>query len=459
MANRFDFMDSDGIEKSITGTVLKNAAQIAPYFIPYVNVGYAAANIAIELADTMPVLIKGIAGLLESDLSDNEILNQTQAFARKMKGDVSDYSKQKAFSFENIGNIVSDTFDQLYSQRLIASIPGLLGSKSNQIARYRDELNNVLGGENYAKFLSMTGDEQMSALRKMASTNNKINKLMKQQEFWNTTGAKRLSSLYMAATSSTQAYDEAKAAGFDQIDASIYHMAVFGGMFALINNTEIGHWALKGLGTDDVSKGINGLMKTESNKMIQSLSASKKMFLESTKEAKKRTQWMSEVLNTGKQTALNTIKKLATGDINTIVESALAEGIEEMSEELMQDVFKVGINTFHTLGISSTKGKEAGFQFSPQDIMQRYAMSFVGGGLGGAIFKLNDNLLNNTKSNQIDKDLTWYLSNGYKDKVDEIHSQMKEDGVFASTVLKPNVVYSDDYNFDKPSFESTTDKT
>ena len=36
---------------------------------------------------------------------------------------------------------------------------------------------------------------------------------------------------------------------------------------------------------------------------------------------------------------------------------------------------------------------------------------------------------------------------------------MKDDGVFASTVLKPNAVYSDDYNFDKPSFESTTDKT
>jgi hypothetical protein len=236
-------------------------------------------------------------------------------------------------------------------------------------------------------------------------------------------------------------------------------MAVFGGMFALINNTEIGHWALKGLGTDDVSKGINGLMKTESNKMIQSLSGSKKMFLEAAKDPKKRTQWMNEVLNSGKQTALNTIKKLKNGDINTIVESALAEGIEEMSEELMQDAIKVGANTLHTLGISSTKGKEAGFQFSPQDIMQRYAMSFVGGGLGGAIFKLNDNLLNNTKSNQIDKDLTWYLANGYKDKVDEIIAKKKEEGSFASTVLKPNVVYSDDYNFDKPSFESTTDKT
>ena len=51
------------------------------------------------------------------------------------------------------------------------------------------------------------------------------------------------------------------------------------------------------------------------------------------------------------------------------------------------------------------------------------------------------------------------MANGYKDKVDEIIAKKKEEGSFASTVLKPNVIYSDDYNFDKPSFESTTDKT
>lgn len=107
-------METWDIEKSITGTVLKNAAQIAPYFIPYVNVGYAAANIAIELADAMPALIKGMAGLFGSDLSDNEMLNQTQAFARKMKDDACQIIQTKTFSFENIGNIVSDTFDQLW---------------------------------------------------------------------------------------------------------------------------------------------------------------------------------------------------------------------------------------------------------------------------------------------------------------------------------------------------------
>ena len=33
----YDFFDSDGLEKSIGGTIAKTAFKIAPYFIPYVN--------------------------------------------------------------------------------------------------------------------------------------------------------------------------------------------------------------------------------------------------------------------------------------------------------------------------------------------------------------------------------------------------------------------------------------
>lgn len=114
----------------------------------------------------MPSLIKGVAGLFGFDLSDNEMLNQLQGFKRKNERWCFWLFKQKSFTFENIGNMVSDTFDQLYSQRLIASIPGMFGSKSNQIARYREELNKSLGGENFAKFLTLSKDEQASALKK-----------------------------------------------------------------------------------------------------------------------------------------------------------------------------------------------------------------------------------------------------------------------------------------------------
>lgn len=119
--------------------------------------------------------------LFGSDLSDNQMLNQIQGFGKKMKGDVSDYSKSKNFTFENMANMVSDTFDQLYSQRMIAGIPGFLGSKRNQIAKYTDELNKTLGGEGLAKFGALNATEQASVIRKLAQTNKTIEKLQKQQ--------------------------------------------------------------------------------------------------------------------------------------------------------------------------------------------------------------------------------------------------------------------------------------
>jgi len=182
-------------------------------------------------------------------------------------------------------------------------------------------------------------------------------------------------------------------------------------------------------------------------------------YIKGAEEGKKKSLSFLSMLNAGKNTAKEAINKFATGDINTILESATAEGIEEVSEELLQDALKNVTNTFNTLGITSTEKDKAQFKFTAEDIMSRYAMSFIGGGIGGAIFKMNDNLLNNTKNTEVDKNLTWYLANGYKNKVDEKIEQLKLDGAFGPTDLKPNIVHSEDFDFDKPNFEATTDPT
>ena len=75
-ANKFDFMDSDGLTKSITGSIAKTAAKIAPYFIPGVNYVYTAANVAMELGDALPALSKSLAGIFGSDISNNAWLNK-----------------------------------------------------------------------------------------------------------------------------------------------------------------------------------------------------------------------------------------------------------------------------------------------------------------------------------------------------------------------------------------------
>ena len=38
IANKFDFLDNDGLTKSVGGTIMKTAVSLAPFFIPGVNV-------------------------------------------------------------------------------------------------------------------------------------------------------------------------------------------------------------------------------------------------------------------------------------------------------------------------------------------------------------------------------------------------------------------------------------
>jgi hypothetical protein len=68
--NKIDPFDSDGLKKSIGGTIAKTALKIAPYFIPGVGpyLGYAIA--AKELATVAPTLLKAVNGIITND-NDN----------------------------------------------------------------------------------------------------------------------------------------------------------------------------------------------------------------------------------------------------------------------------------------------------------------------------------------------------------------------------------------------------
>lgn len=464
-ANKFDFMDSDGLTKSITGTVMKTAASIVPYFIPKVKYLYPILTTAIEAADALPSLVKSIAGFTGNDLSKNERLNSIQGQVRRLKANtgVSDMSQQKAFSFENMMNIVSSTVDQLYSQRLVAQIPGMLGSSNKQIGKYMKELDTLSKIEGNKKFVDMAEDAQKGILAKYAKTSKTIADLQKKQEFWNTTAATNLSSLYMAATSSTQAYEDAKRQGLNQQDASRYYTGVFAGMFLLMRYTKIGHWALKGLGTDDVSKALNSAIKTEGKGVLQNLKKANSAYAEDILQnaPKKAGNKLLNVFNAGLDLGKKAGNILIKGDIDTLLKASAAEGIEEMSEELMQDTLKNVYNGLNSIGATKTK-KGNQFQFTADDIMKRYAMSFIGGAVGGAIFKGSDALMNKMTghiSPEVNKTLMWYVANGQAEKALSIVQKQEDNGEYGSTTLTPNAIYSTNYDFDHQNFEPTNDKT
>lgn len=72
--NKVDFFDSDGLNKSITGTTLKLGMEIAPYLIPKFNTFYGAFKAATNLAAIIPTLYKATEGAI---LGDSRVGNET----------------------------------------------------------------------------------------------------------------------------------------------------------------------------------------------------------------------------------------------------------------------------------------------------------------------------------------------------------------------------------------------
>ena len=373
---------------------------------------------------------------------------------------MSDYSKEHAFSAENLLGIVSDTFEQLFAQRAIASIPSMLGSKTKQISKAYNDVAKLVGETEMATFKGLDTEAKLSTIMKLQNRSADIERLMKSQNLWQTKGAKALSSLYMSATQATQMYEDAKRAGLDQQNASGLYLGTLAGFFGLAQYTEIGHWALDGVGLDDATKGLRTAVKKEGKEFIAPLiRAGQEVGEESIGSGAKNIGKFASAFSAGKEFSKKAFKKFTTGSIDNILEASAAEGIEEVSEEAMQDAFKGVYNTLNDLGLQNKGKKDAQFTFSSDDVFNRYTMSFLGGALGGAIFKLKGDLDAGPKKDQTDKDLFWYMANGYGDKVQSEINKSIDRGEFGPTNLKPNIIYNSEYGTDtSKDFEPTTDK-
>lgn len=126
--NKYDFFDSDGLDKSAVGVITKTLMNIAPAFIPYVGGAYAITGAAIELGKLLPELYKSIDGIVTNDSSSNETANKIGAWFHRFDSSTSNKGKQKMLSFENVGNMVSSSSKQLIQQRLISKIPAMINS-------------------------------------------------------------------------------------------------------------------------------------------------------------------------------------------------------------------------------------------------------------------------------------------------------------------------------------------
>lgn len=377
--NKYDFFDSDDLEKSFMGTLAKTAFMTVPYLIPGVGEVVGAVTAFAALNRVLPVLGKAIASIAGGNGQDafTEKMNKWEATFARFDQSVSDKSQGNLVTFENLGNLVSSISGQLFQQRVISSIPLLL-NKAGDVAK---------------------------------------------QAKW----GRGLAYTYMSLTSAQDSFDTFKEAGASDMVAGwafVVNAIALGGLMA----TNYGKGLLfKGTWLDE-----NFLRQPAieaANQVRSKLTAG----IENApaKEKAKFIQGLLDIYN----------KHFSSAATETFLNRGLSEALEEVMEEGIIDVQKALTNVMQSIGINVGEQK-LDFGLSLQDIARRYGMAAAGGFLGGGIFHLQgkwDNFLANDMVQHTDEDslkkLTYYISQGRGQEIRDIYTQWHKKGALGSTSL------------------------
>lgn len=269
--NKYDFFDSDGIDKSLAGVVAKTVATVAPLFIPYVGSIYGYGLIAGNFSEAISGLGKVAIEYADDDFKTNSTwnaLNSINATAKSLvtQKSISDKGSESMWNLEQLGVLLGDIATQGMQQRIIAkgagSIMKALGHdatgmniQNKLVSRYGDTYLKQYGkslkkaiaeGDVNEAFVSSGAGRYFTQILKQRDLSNKV--------------SRKVSSLYMALTQTSGLIDEMKNHGFSPGYTAIGAISAIVG-FNKIMNSELGDVALKGLGYDELGKGVNEFFK------------------------------------------------------------------------------------------------------------------------------------------------------------------------------------------------------
>lgn len=382
-ANKIDFFDSDGLDKSVAGSLSRAVAQIAPVFIPYVGEVYIGSRIALSMSELLPTVGKIFLG------NDNEFLSKIEAINKATSFSTSDYTQGSSeakieanpWTMETGLKLISDVFTQLAEQRwlfkygtaLFANVnPKIIGeTEAAQAARQAlIERNAAKTGLNFdIKSIQSLEDLQTNVISDKAINFSRAKVALDKQLKSAQNFAKNLSIAYMTGITTASSYGEAKQQGASDIEASLFALGYTAGEYALLSS-DLGRWILNDLKIE----------KFKNRQVVRDLTKLTKE-RENLASPKDKQSLYKRIFNYGKQLATqdydDSILKSAS---KMTVSSMLSEGIEETSEELLLDFSKSIFNVANTL-----RGDETKFDDAWKDIATRYGMSFIGGTLGGGI--------------------------------------------------------------------------
>lgn len=387
-ANRFDFFDSDDInQKSIGGTILKNAALVGTMFIPG---GVGATIIGLNVAMQSVGLLATIGKLFVGN--DNETLNNIQGWAKTVnRSTQSEYAAENTWCVENFLNMIGDTVGQLAEQRWIfKAAPALMGNTKAYKAMQKGGYDKLKADK--LKQLNASKDKTVRELLDDIKTNSHpekagledylvgtkilnekkaiqyVDDIIKQgQEI-----SAPLARAYMTALVVQDTYGEAKAAGASDLEAALLTLGYAWGEH-LILKSDLGNWIMPEL------KGSQYKMKAIANALASDVKKANETYIQN----KSKETFIQKILDIGKKIANGHYAQKAlmgAKGVDTVLANALGESFEEVSEELLADFSKSVFNVTRWI-----RGEEALDLGEWENMGDRYLMSGLGGFFGGGI--------------------------------------------------------------------------
>lgn len=395
LLNKYDFLDSDGLDKSVSGIIMKTAAAIAPIFTPAAPY-YAGFLVLRELGKTAPMLY-GMGTALFNDNASSKLTNTIAAYMEKLTTSTSDYAKNHMFSLENFGNLVADVALQWEQQQAIvkayqklnrATEARIKAAEAKALADYEREataliqeakLGNVsvnrareLTGATNTKELQelLKGDKwKLTTYGRAAQEQNveAIRELIRNRGVF----GQNLSLGYMALISNTDVYQSALEHGASKQEAAMLAVGSTAGMFSVDKWLGLGEMFFQ---YPEERAILRRSILDETRKALDNFKATKPGDI-------------GKFFKIGSESARKTLKDYHTQIKDRslpLVGKAIGEGLEEVSEELVTDLTK-------SMGELAAK---LGFVQGPTDLGafdnmgDRYLMSLLGGAIGGGIFGL-----------------------------------------------------------------------
>lgn len=450
--DKYNFFDSDDIEKSITGTIMKTAASVAPLLIPYVNTFYSGVLVGRELLKTLPMLY-GVTSAWFDMPEENRTLNTLAGYGEAFTGSTSDYGRSKVLNAETLSSLISDVALQWSQQKTIANaVSKLRGSKDlmGQAAAKakisydleRAHLESLLKEEKITTkvFETVVGKNAddwaksafgSSALKKFT---NEVEPIIKRS---NRIGAD-VSLAYMALVSNTDVYSSMLEHGASRKEAAAVTLGSTIGMFSvdrflglgemffddLTTNTER---AIRATVTKEAGSWFDKVFKsTIQNPTLTTLEKTKNLFKSGIDFGKKST---NKFIDNMKYHSLGFRGK------------AFGEGLEEVTEELVTDISKSIYELMGAMGMD-TSTKDVG---AWDDMLPRYGMSFLGGLIGGGLFYGVDVYQNGTFNvDRTQEELIYLVRNGKTNELLQTLDDFRKKGKLGSKSLSSKVTKDED---------------